>query len=207
MSMAGNGCEGRPGPAGRRVTRLAGLLLCASGVAACGSGSTTAVPPDEAGEPRVERAQQAAAELGSRLKSRLVETLAAEGPVAAIRVCSDEAPQIARQVSAQTGRTVSRTSLRVRNPDNTPDARERAVLELWQKRVEDGTPPAALEAFVSDAGDDFLWMKPIVVAAPCLMCHGRSIPDNVAAAIADRYPQDRATGYAEGDLRGAFVVR
>jgi hypothetical protein len=28
----------------------------------------------------------------------------------------------------------------------------------------------------------------------------------VAALIRERYPQDRATGYAEGDLRGAVSV-
>jgi len=101
---------------------------------------------------------------------------------------------------------VSRTSLKVRNPDNAPDARERAVLELWRNKVEAGTPPSALEPFASDS-DDFLWMKPIVAEPPCLMCHGSDVPAAVADAIAARYPQDRATGYSAGDLRGAFVVR
>jgi hypothetical protein len=39
------------------------------------------------------------------------------------------------------------------------------------------------------------------------MCHGSDVPEAVAEAIAKRYPQDRATGYSAGDLRGAFVVR
>ncbi|MEJ2603476.1 MAG: DUF3365 domain-containing protein [Gammaproteobacteria bacterium] len=182
------------------------MLACLLLLAACGSESVTESSSAAVSPRKVAQAEQAAAELGSRLKSRLVDTMAAEGPVAAIRVCSEEAPEIARQVSGDTGLTVSRTSLRVRNPDNAPDARERAVLELWQKRIEDGTPAAALGTFVSDGGD-FLWMKPIVAGAPCLMCHGIDIPDAVANAIADRYPQDRATGFAEGDLRGAFVVR
>lgn len=190
----------------RRAGRLTGALALAALVTACG-----AEPPAEPGAPEVspqkaEKARAAAAELGKRLKSRLTETMGSEGPVAAIRVCSEEAPEIAREVSADAGLTVSRTSLKTRNPDNAPDARERAVLELWRSKIEAGAPAAALEPFASDGGD-FLWMKPIVVEPACLMCHGSDIPGAVAEAIAKRYPQDRATGYSAGDLRGAFVVR
>ncbi len=190
----------------RRAGRLAGTLATLTLIAGCGGEpppepSSAEVPPE-----KVERAQAAAAELGKRLKGRLMETIGSEGPIAAIRVCSEEAPEIARQVSADSDLTVSRTSLKVRNPDNAPDARERAVLELWRNRIEAGTPASALEPFASDS-DDFLWMKPIVAEPPCLMCHGSDVPAAVADAIAARYPQDRATGYSAGDLRGAFVVR
>jgi len=189
-----------------RAGRLTGVVAALALVAACGGEPPAEPAAPEVSPEKVEQAQAAAAELGKRLKSRLMATMGSEGPVAAIRVCSEEAPEIARQVSADAGITVSRTSLKVRNPDNTPDARERAVLELWRKKVEDGTPPAALEAFASDGGD-FLWMKPIVLEPACLMCHGSDVPEAVAEAIAKRYPQDRATGYSAGDLRGAFVVR
>lgn len=190
----------------RRAGRMTGALAVAALVTAC-----RAEPPAEPSAPevspqKVEKAEAAAAELGKRLKARLMETIGSEGPVAAIRVCSEEAPEIAREVSAQAGLTVSRTSLKTRNPDNAPDGRERAVLELWRNKVDAGTPGAALEPFASDGGD-FLWMKPIVVEPPCLMCHGSDVPEAVAEAIAKRYPQDRATGYSAGDLRGAFVVR
>ncbi|NBC23325.1 MAG: DUF3365 domain-containing protein [Gammaproteobacteria bacterium] len=186
--------------------RLTGALATLTLIAACGGDPPPEPSSAEVSPEKVERAQAAAAELGKRLKGRLMETIGSEGPVAAIRVCSEEAPEIARQVSADSGLTVSRTSLKVRNPDNAPDARERAVLELWRNRIEAGTPPSALEPFASDS-DDFLWMKPIVAEPPCLMCHGSDVPEAVADAIAARYPQDRATGYSAGDLRGAFVVR
>ena len=190
----------------RRASRLAGVLATVALMAACGGEPPPERPSAEVSPEKVDRAKTAAAELGKRLKSRLMETIGSEGPVAAIRVCSEEAPEIARQVSADSGLTVSRTSLKVRNPDNAPDARERAVLELWRNKIEAGTPPSALEPFASDS-DDFLWMKPIVAEPPCLMCHGSDVPEAVADAIAARYPQDRATGYSAGDLRGAFVVR
>jgi len=189
-------------PAGRLTGALAPLAL----MAACGGEPPSEPTSAEVSAGKVERAEAAAAELGKRLKSRLMETIGSEGPVAAIRVCSEEAPEIARQVSADSSLTVSRTSLKVRNPDNAANARERAVLELWRNKVEGGTPASALEPFASDS-DDFLWMKPIIAEPPCLMCHGSDVPEAVADAIAERYPRDRATGYSAGDLRGAFVVR
>ena len=40
----------------------------------------------------------------------------------------------------------------------------------------------------------------------CLGCHGKSIAPEVKAKLAELYPEDKATGFSEGDLRGAFVV-
>jgi hypothetical protein len=40
-----------------------------------------------------------------------------------------------------------------------------------------------------------------VIDGVCLTCHG-SVGSDVAAALRERYPDDRATGYALGDFRG-----
>jgi hypothetical protein len=49
---------------------------------------------------------------------------------------------------------------------------------------------------------------PIRLDVKCLMCHGG--PDDVLDAVkpelAKRYPQDQATGFQQGDLRGWFWV-
>ncbi|HBD19390.1 MAG TPA: hypothetical protein DC063_04395 [Arenimonas sp.] len=42
----------------------------------------------------------------------------------------------------------------------------------------------------------------IRVEAACLMCHGDNIAPEIATRLAEHYPQDRATGFREGDLRG-----
>ena len=49
---------------------------------------------------------------------------------------------------------------------------------------------------------------PIRLKAQCLMCHGpkdQILPD-VQAALNQAYPDDQATGFVEGDLRGWFWV-
>jgi hypothetical protein len=48
------------------------------------------------------------------------------------------------------------------------------------------------------------YTRPILAGGVCLVCHGATISDEVEAALAEHYPHDRATGYAEGDVRGAF---
>jgi hypothetical protein len=50
------------------------------------------------------------------------------------------------------------------------------------------------------------YLKAILVQPQCLACHGGPLAAPVKAAIASRYPGDRAMGYAAGELRGAFVV-
>ena len=190
----------------------AALCALAALLTACGNdGGQDAVPRsrDAASNPtgpQVAQAAAAAKSLGGRLKARLVESMQAEGPVAAIEVCKVEAPAIAADVSASSGLDVGRTSLRVRNPANRPGPRERDVLERWSEAVAAGTPVSDLAVHV-ETGEDFLWMKPIAVEGPCLACHGETLAEPVATAIAARYREDRATGYALGDLRGAFVVR
>ena len=49
-------------------------------------------------------------------------------------------------------------------------------------------------------------MKAIPTQPLCLACHGQEIAPPVAEKLAELYPGDKATGFEEGDLRGAFVV-
>ena len=51
----------------------------------------------------------------------------------------------------------------------------------------------------------------LLIAQPvqpvCLTCHGKRLAGDVRTAIAEHYPDDRATGYALGDVRGAIYLR
>jgi hypothetical protein len=49
-------------------------------------------------------------------------------------------------------------------------------------------------------------MQAIPTGALCLQCHGENISPEVQAELARLYPEDKATGYSAGDIRGAFVV-
>ena len=49
-------------------------------------------------------------------------------------------------------------------------------------------------------------MKAIPAGAVCLTCHGNDIDPELKAQIDAFYPEDRATGFKLGALRGAFTI-
>jgi hypothetical protein len=163
------------------------------------------------GETRAARtlAGQLLQPLGATLKAEL----AASGPEGAIGVCKLVAPEIAGNLSRQSGSKVARVSLRTRNPMlGTPDAWEQAVLADFDRKAAAGDKPEALERaeFVDEpAGRFFRYMKAIPVQPMCLACHGavENIPEGVRQKLALDYPKDRATGYAPGQIRGAVSVK
>jgi hypothetical protein len=157
----------------------------------------------------VEQSRQLATQLGGQLKGELSKAIAEGGPVAAINVCYLRAPEIAAQLSQASGARVGRTALRVRNPSNAPDELERSVLEQFSADVGSGPVDRPLEAvFEIRRGDavERRYMRAIPTDALCLTCHGKVLAPELAAAIARDYPKDQATGFEQGQLRGAFSV-
>jgi hypothetical protein len=164
-----------------------------------------AVSAQQTNDPVLVESRRLADELGQRLITALTDAVSASGPVAAIAVCRDLAPEIASDIARRSGAKVGRTSDRLRNPGNVADAWQADVLDEFAAGIEQGRPAAELEHFSRDGGT-MRYMRPIVAGGICLTCHGAQIADDVAAALGEHYPHDRATGYAAGDLRGAFVV-
>ena len=153
-------------------------------------------------------ARAIAVQFAEKLKSELVGAMKVDGPVKAIEVCNVAAPAIAADASAN-GWAVARTSLKTRNPKNVPDAWEKRVLEEFDAEKSKGADATKLERFeiVENNGvRTFRFMKAIPVAEPCLTCHGEAIKEPVKARLAQLYPEDRATGYKVGDIRGAFIL-
>lgn len=176
-------------------------------LSAC-SGSAEPAPAPEAVDAAAVRAAAAAAEFAPALLGELTRALADGGPVAAFDACGAAAPAIADRVAAAHGLAeIGRTALRVRNPANAADEFERAMFERWLAGTEPGDAYEVVAR--ADGGHELRWMRPIRLQAMCVQCHGT--PEQIApatrAALAERYPDDAATGFAPGDLRGAISVR
>lgn len=164
---------------------------------------------DTTSDPAAE-ARAISMELGTRLKAALQAAVAAGGPVAAINTCHEQALPITDALGKERGWKVGRTSLRVRNPANAPDNWETAVLEDFLRRQAAGTPIAEIEdsgVFPVEGGHEFRYMKAIPVAEACTACHGTTIAPAVQDVIRALYPDDRATGFSAGEIRGAFTLR
>jgi mono/diheme cytochrome c family protein len=147
----------------------------------------------------VEIADVAIRALQQRLSARLQEELQKGGPARAVGVCRDEAQALTAETARIQGVQVGRSSHRLRNPGNAaPPWAERFVA------AGAGRKAASVEAVVVDLGDRVGVLRPIPTAAACTQCHGpaeRLSPD-VRAFLETAYPQDRAKGFEEGDLRG-----
>jgi hypothetical protein len=168
--------------------------------------------PAAAGEPSlpwVEQSRALADRLGGELRAELGQAMAQGGPAAAIAICRKRAPEIAAQLSRESGAVVSRTALRVRNPANAPDPLQRAVLEQFRDELASGRFELPLEAVFEvkgGAGVERRYLRAIPTEAVCLACHGPSVAPEVAAALARDYPDDAATGFRAGELRGAISI-
>ena len=161
--------------------------------------------------PEIDRLQ-ASREVTTRFAKELQQTLSLaiqeQGIAGAVGVCSEQAQAISRRFGEQRGARIGRTSARLRNTDNAPDAWQIDVLALFATEyphpVSSGQGKL-VEYFAQDAGQA-RYMRAIPTAPLCTACHGAQVSQEVTAAIASRYPKDAATGYQVGELRGAFYV-
>jgi hypothetical protein len=178
--------------------------------AAVDDASAKEAPAEEAAagaadEAMLREAKGAAKQLGSTLKERLVTTVKDEGPAAAMEVCSSQAQDLTAKVAAEKGIQVGRASLRLRNPENAAPSWVREWLDVQGERKAEGLEPLA-RIDDTDAGRMARFLAPIPVEETCLLCHGapETLAPEVREILAERYPDDAATGYAVGDLRGAL---
>lgn len=207
-----------PGPSchrGHYAARALGALLplaCAGlpllVIAACGSKrepppAPTATEVDASApltpEARVAaRAGEALGPFKQQLAMALTSALK-QGPEAAVDVCAKEAPRLAAQAAAPDV-VVGRSAIRLRNPQNAarpwlgPVLSELAAL-----------PSAKGARRVVPLNDGrYGYAEAIVLQPQCTPCHGREIEPTLLQRIRARYPDDQATGFAPGQLRGAF---
>ena len=191
------------------MSRITPLLLAAVGVVACGPARESADLPPAVDSTSLAMARAGADELGADLVTMLTGELKRGGPVAAIAVCADSA-QVRTERHRSAGIVVRRVGTRVRNPKNTPDGVESAVLSAFADAIAANRAMPDTAFTTREANGQLVthYMRAIRVQEFCLACHGPadSISAEVKQVIATRYPDDKATGYRLGDLRGAISV-
>lgn len=157
----------------------------------------------------VNKAKKITKAFAGALKGELQKAVAAGGPVNALNVCNEKAIPITDQVAKEQGAQIKRVSLKNRNPDNVPNEWQAKVLQEFDKRAangEDLAKMAHVEVMEKDGKKQLHFMKAMPTGKLCLACHGSELSDNVAAKVKELYPEDKATGYSENQVRGAIVV-
>ncbi|SFS47962.1 Tll0287-like domain-containing protein [Lutibacter maritimus] len=141
------------------------------------------------------------------LSTQLTEQMKAGGPAQAIPFCNQKAMPITNELSDKFKATIKRTSNNLRNPDNAPSKRESEILADFQKMKMDGKQLSPIVEL--DANNKKHFYAPIILKANCLVCHGKlneTVNIKTDSIIKSLYPNDKATGYAEGDLRGIWSI-
>lgn len=194
-----------------RIYRNSTLALALLVVGGCSSGpSTSSVPastPTSASAVTEAQATQTAKEtfqqFGKTLKAELQKAISEAGPVNAVEVCHARAPQIAEEISKARGFSMGRSSHRLRNQNNAPDEDIARYLEKYSA--------SGKEAPVAAVSTDEGWtvIAPIITQPLCVTCHGdpKTFSPELTQALNKYYPNDKATGFKPGDLRGVFWAR
>ncbi len=165
---------------------------------------TTAV--SETTDDPAQTAENLIGRFSNSLKRELMAAIKEGGPANAINVCQEKAPEIAESFSKDNW-TIRRVSEKNRNPQNVASEQELAILARFADTS--GTAVKYLGEWSETEGVmKYRYYKPIRVGALCLKCHGPldKMDDAVKQALAEKYPDDNATGYRAGELRGRFVV-
>jgi hypothetical protein len=158
--------------------------------------------PAELREP-ISHADLIVVSLQDTFLKELTHALDEGGPGFAIQSCHIDAVGAIQRAGRREGIAAGRTSDRLRNPANGPTAWAAPLV-----RANAGRPAGEIDGFVVDLGSAVGVLRPMVQRPMCASCHGpvEKIPPAVAAALKQRYPDDRAIGFVNGEIRGWFWV-
>jgi hypothetical protein len=177
-----------------------------------GAFSQFAWAADDADAKALDESRKTAQEFMQKLGAILKQQLETGGTESAITVCKQAAPALATEYSTN-GRVVKRVSLKPRNKAlGTPDEWETRKLESAEHALQSGQAISTIEfSEVRDEADGrwLRYLKAIPTQPMCLQCHGKpyQISDSVKAKLAAEYPDDQATGYGAGSIRGAVSIK
>jgi hypothetical protein len=196
-----------------RFRPVLALIWAALALTAC-KPAPEAVPTTAPGLPpdveaaALERGQAIASQAFALLSTNLVRAIREQGITNALAYCSERAYPLTALVANTNQVRLQRVTHRPRNPINDVSRAELAVLREFQLALGRGEKPRPLVR--AGANDNVVFYSPIVLTNPlCLQCHGAvgtDIQPATVALLARLYPQDQATGFRLGELRGMWRI-
>lgn len=184
------------------LTAVVGLLM------SCQTDTTS--PPVHAfdPEPWLDKGNRVQGASFAVLSTKLKTSLATEGVAGAVSYCNMAAYPLTDTLSQMYDCSIRRATRRPRNPLNQANEYEFAILDNWEKDLKNGVPLVAVVQELSP--DTVMYYSPIRIQPLCLNCHGqvgKEVTPEIATQLLGLYPDDQATGYSPGDLRGMWSIR
>ncbi len=135
------------------------------------------------------------------LVGNLTKQISENGAKKALEFCNVNAIPLTQKLEAENGVMVKRVSDKNRNPDNTANETELKIIEQFKTQL-------AKNEELKATMENGVFYAPITTNAMCLQCHGseKEMKPEVLAKIKSFYPNDKALGYKENELRGLMVI-
>jgi len=143
----------------------------------------------------------------SALQKALKSAIQEGGLEYAIKFCNLEALAITDSISEMESVAVKRVAEKYRNPLNKMVTAENELFTSYESQRQNEQPLHPV--IMANSEGHPVFYQPIPTGALCLNCHGTSgtnISPALAGTIQKLYPEDQATGFKEGQLRGMWAI-
>lgn len=143
----------------------------------------------------------------SALQKALKGAIQEGGLEYAIKFCNLEALEITDSISEMESVAVKRVAKKYRNPLNEMNDLENDLFASYVSQLQN--EQSLHPVIMADSKGHPVFYQPIYTGALCLNCHGEmgtNINAELAGTIQKLYPEDQATGFKEGQLRGMWAI-
>ncbi|MDR9417658.1 DUF3365 domain-containing protein [Gracilimonas sp.] len=140
------------------------------------------------------------------LASNLVVAIEENGVSEAIEFCNIQAIPLTDSMSVELEAHIKRVTDQPRNPNNLANESEMEYIQSAKTTLQNGQD---VTPSVRQTNGTVTGYYPIITNQLCMQCHGNEgsqINDETLTKIKELYPNDKATGYEVGQLRGIWVV-
>lgn len=156
----------------------------------------------------VEEGQKITKAAFQTLSTNLQQAMQEGGVKYALEFCNVEAMPLTDSLATHYGIELRRASHQPRNPMNRADTLEMASI---QKYLDEIQADAELQPFTYADEQSIIYHAPIRIPNQlCLNCHGEpgvDIAESDLETIRELYPEDEATGFEMGELRGIWSIQ
>ena len=140
------------------------------------------------------------------LGKNLMGTIQKKGTLEALEFCNVRAYPLTDSMAVVHNASIKRVSDKPRNPKNKANSEELEYIKTFKTLVAD---EKEISPIVKETEDDVNVYYPIVTNSMCLQCHGKpetNIKPDVLKTLTLLYPEDKAKGYSENEVRGIWNV-
>ncbi len=135
------------------------------------------------------------------LLANVMQAMKSGGSGFAVTYCNEKAMPLTDSLAKAYNCLIQRVSDKFRNPSNKLSETDAEIFNAMS---------ASMNPVLLSENGQLIYYKPIKIAMPaCLTCHGtagKEMDPQILKIITEKYPNDLATGYKEGDLRGLWKI-